>query len=615
MDRPSPPASRHALGLVVPAALLTLAAAIVHLSAAADHLPEYLPFGVLFLLTGLAQATLALLMVLRPRRAVFLFTGAVAIGCLLVWAVSRTRGLPVGPDPGTPEAVEVPDLLTSLFEVASLPVLAALAIRRPRARRIGRRWLLGAAPLALLLTALTTAAVSAAENPLPTAINMGTAHGGPGVVPMDRLRQAPGAEPVREFTLTAEVARVHGRELWTYNGTVPGPELRVTVGDRLQVVLVNHLPQSTSIHWHGIRLPDAEDGVAGVTQHAVPPGGSYVYEFVVPDPGTYWYHSHQDTEEQVPLGLYGALVVEPRPAPPVDRDDAVIVGSVSFAPVHLDAQPGQLVRLRLINAIGGDMTGTPALLTLVGAPYRVVALDGHDLYRPATLGPQRLPLGMGQRCDLELRMPPSGQVAVYDLRPRTGGAVPLREWALLGEGAIPARPALKAPPMFDPTRYGEPAPDPEASRDHSDVSRRLVIGEQLGFRYGSALPKAWELIHTFNGRSFPDTQPIVVRYGDHVRLDVVNDTSEWHPIHLHGHVMSVISRNGRPLSGSPIHLDSVLVGPHETWMVAFLADNPGLWMLHCHVLIHAAYGLSAMVSYRGISTPYTIGTDSGDFPE
>jgi FtsP/CotA-like multicopper oxidase with cupredoxin domain len=119
----------------------------------------------------------------------------------------------------------------------------------------------------------------------------------------------------------------------------------------------------------------------------------------------------------------------------------------------------------------------------------------------------------------------------------------------------------------------------------------------------------------FNGKSFPDTAPIIVREGQYVRLRFINATDEYHPIHLHGHYFSVLSKNGRAVTGSPVHLDGVLVGPHQTWEVAFLADNPGLWMLHCHVLIHAAYGLSTMVSYQGISTPYTIGSRDGNFPE
>ena len=160
------------------------------------------------------------------------------------------------------------------------------------------------------------------------------------------------------------------------------------------------------------------------------------------------------------------------------------------------------------------------------------------------------------------------------------------------------------------TSYGLPAPDPVAARATFDVNRDLTVTSQPGVRYG-----AFELVHMFDGQSFPNTPNIIVSEGQTVQLRFINNTDEWHPMHLHGHYFSVISKNGRPLSGSPVHLDSVLVGPHETWVVAFAADNPGLWMLHCHVLIHAAYGLSAMLSYTGISTPFTIGSLSGDFPE
>src|SRR5207245_1056004 len=105
----------------------------------------------------------------------------------------------------------------------------------------------------------------------------------------------PGSEPVKKFTRTAAIRNIGGHEAWTFNGTVPGPELRVKTGDRVIVTLVNHLPGATSIHWHGIIVPNAMDGVAGITQDAVKPGGTFTYEFVANEAGTYWYHSHQDT--------------------------------------------------------------------------------------------------------------------------------------------------------------------------------------------------------------------------------------------------------------------------------------------------------------------------------
>ncbi|HKA51791.1 MAG TPA: multicopper oxidase family protein [Candidatus Dormibacteraeota bacterium] len=624
---------RYRRGLLYPAAMLTLGASAIHLSVAPDHLEEFPPFGILFLVIGAVQLALAPLVVILPGRRVFVTAMAVAAACLLVWGASRTVGLPVGPHPGQPEAIGLADALTSIFEVLSLLVfLLLLTSSPPRSRR--RWWLAGTVPAGVLLTIATVIGVVAGINPLPFGVNMSSAGPGGSNVTMADLKEQPGRQPEKDFTVTAQVAHISvfgGLEAWTYNGTVPGPELRVRQGDRLRVTLINHLPAATSIHWHGLRLPNAEDGVAGITQDAVPPGGQYTYEFVVKDPGTYWYHSHQDTEDQVPLGLYGALVVEPAQGPAYDRDYTVLLGDANRTrPIQLDAKPGELVRLRAISAFMEDMNGTPELLVLLGAPYRVIALDGHDLNGPTEMGVELLPLGTGQRYDLAFRMPASGRVRLLDVRPQTGSAEPARDWASLGDGAMPqlnaGMPVFdRSKPLgyvsgslatFDPTSYGIAAPDPVASRGSYDVSNDLVITNQPGLRYGSHLDRVpLKLIHMFNGKSFPDTVPIVVREGQYVRLRLVNDTDEYHPIHLHGHVFSVISRNGKPLTGSPVHLDSILVGPHETWVGAFLADNPGLWMLHCHVLIHAAFGLSTMVSYEGVTTPYVIGSKSGNFPE
>ena len=605
-----------------PAAMLTLGAAAIHLSVAPDHLKDYVPFGVLFIAVGTSQAVLGLAVWLRPSRRVFAAAVLIALGCLVVWTISRTAGLPVGPAPDRPEAAGFPDLVTTLFEVTSVPLFLILIWRGPRHVHDGRRgWLGGMVPLAVLLTLLTFVGVMTGLNPLPYAVNMSTAPAGPGVTGLQMLTEPPGDQPVRAFTLTAEVAHLRGREVWTYNGAVPGPELRVTQGDRVRVTLINHLPAATTIHWHGLRLPNAEDGVAGLTQQALAPGRTYTYEFVVRDPGTYWYHSHQDTEHQVPKGLYGALVILSRQGPTYARDYAVTVGDLNGSDagervaangipgdLHLAAQPGELVRLRVIDAIQGDMTGFPELLTLLGAPYRVIALDGHDLNGPTDLGPELLPIGIGQRYDLAFRMPASSKVRLVDNRPAQGSQQ-VRTWTVtIGEGAVP--PPVTVRSRFDFTTYGAPASNPVAQRQTFDVSRDLVVTNRHGFRYGSE-----QFLHMFNGRTFPDTQPILVQEGQYVRLKFVNDTDEYHPIHLHGHVYSVIGKNGRPISGSPVHLDSILVGPRERWQGAFLADNPGLWMLHCHVLVHAAFGLSTMVSYGGISTPYSIGSRSGNFPE
>jgi len=121
-------------------------------------------------------------------------------------------------------------------------------------------------------------------------------------------------------------------------------------------------------------------------------------------------------------------------------------------------------------------------------------------------------------------------------------------------------------------------------------------------------------MHFINGRRRPDGGDVQVTEGQVVRMHIVNKTGEWHTMHIHGHEFTVLAVDGRPIQGSPIHLDTIPVGPNQVWDVAFLADNPGLWMFHCHVLLHARMGMSAMIVYRGIQTPYNMGSRSGQRP-
>jgi FtsP/CotA-like multicopper oxidase with cupredoxin domain len=108
--------------------------------------------------------------------------------------------------------------------------------------------------------------------------------------------------------------------VWSYNGAVPGPEIRVRQGERLRVTVENQLAEGTTVHWHGLRVPNAMDGVPHLTQKPIAAGETFVYEFEVPDAGTYWYHPHQRSFEQVGRGLYGPLIVEERERIQVDRD-------------------------------------------------------------------------------------------------------------------------------------------------------------------------------------------------------------------------------------------------------------------------------------------------------
>jgi FtsP/CotA-like multicopper oxidase with cupredoxin domain len=609
-------------------ALFVLAAGLIHLAVAPEHLRENVPFGVFFVAVGSAQIVLAVELASRPTRRLALLIAASSAMLIGLWLVSRTVGLPIGPNPGQPEDVSLTDVVCNLLELLSLPLLLAL-VAWPARRVVRRLWLVaaGTLPSAFVTVALTTVAVSAAMSQMPEAVNVAPPAAGQPATSITSLVAASGNEPVKAFTLTAEPAEIDGQTMWTFNASVPGPELRVNQGDRVRVTLVNHLPESTTIHWHGVAVPNSQDGVAGVTQNAVPSGGVYTYEFIANDAGTFWYHSHQQTEEQLPRGLFGALVVLPRGGSVAEQRDVTLVlhgsaGQVSIngtdGMARVPALPGQTVRLRLINAVDPGMDGGPEAPALVGAPFRIVSLDGRDLNDPDMLGPTRIPLGMGQRADLVFTMPASGEVQLIDTELKGastpvqtllfGSAQPRLASVVIGDGQV--QPVdVDGLPMLDPLRYGAPAPDAVANAV-PDQTLNLTLGERPGIRGGRP-----QLIHTINNTASPDIPPITVQQGQIVRLHIVNQTGEYHPMHLHGHVLTLLAVDDQPVQGSPVHQDSILVGPNQSVDVAFAADNPGVWMFHCHVLLHAGMGMTTSVNYAGYSTPFEMGTDSGNMPE
>ncbi len=454
-----------------------------------------------------------------------------------------------------------------------------------------------------------------------TAVNMGMAG-----APTSLTQLQTPATPTHEdhFTLTAQKAQLaldSGTTVpgWTFNGTAPGPTLHVRQGDEVVVTLVNHLSFGVTIHWHGVRVANAADGVAGVTQDAVKPGQSYVYRFIALDAGTYWYHSHQFSYEETTNGLYGMLIVDPAiPTIHTDIDYSVALHSwngannqtlytmnASDGTLTQKARPGQWVRLRIVNT-AETPSGNPQLVTLVGAPFQVVSLDGHDLYGPQPLNETPLPIGSAQRYDLYFQMPTHGSVALVTA---ADSQHYVRAPALvIGQGTLPARlPTITK--WFDLTTYGTPTADPVTNQSHFDATYTITLGNQMGMSLGRS-----GMTYTMNGKVFPDTGMIMVKEGQLIKLHFDNQTNLYHPMHLHGHVFTVLAQNGQPLTGSPVHQDTVLIPPHASYDVAFVANNPGIWMLHCHNFLHANWGMDMMVMYD-VSTPYTVGSASGNFPD
>jgi FtsP/CotA-like multicopper oxidase with cupredoxin domain len=404
-------------------------------------------------------------------------------------------------------------------------------------------------------------------------------------------------------------------DVWSYNGLVPGPELRLKQGARLRVEVENALAAATTVHWHGIRLPNAMDGVPHLTQPPIAgKGGRFLYDFELPDAGTYWYHPHDGGGEQVARGLYGALIVEERDPPAVDRDvvwvlsdwrldrdariredfgnamDASHAGRIgntvtvngtireSFA-----VRAGERIRLRLINASTARIYG----LQFEDHQPWVIALDGHPV---APHWFQRVVLGPGMRADviLDCAGAPGTRHRVIDDFYRT------RAYELLKlhySDEAPLRKAFEPAPRL--------APNPLAQPDESALEpHRIVFG---GGMMG-ALPSQREhrgVFWTVNGKPVhgevhAHAPLLTLRRGRSYRLELVNQTSWHHPIHLHGHVFRVLSVNGKPAMPAQ-WADTVLLDPDSRAEIAFVADNPGDWMLHCHVLEHQATGMMAVL--------------------
>jgi FtsP/CotA-like multicopper oxidase with cupredoxin domain len=405
-------------------------------------------------------------------------------------------------------------------------------------------------------------------------------------------------------TLTVRKERftlASGEEIdgYTVNGTSPGPVIRAVQGQLVEVRLVNaSVPDGVTLHWHGVDVPNAEDGVAGVTQDAVPAGGSFTYRFVADQPGTYWYHSHQVSHAQVQGGLLGALVVTPRPPPPDGATDQLAVLHVydgtptvngASGEVPVDAPDGSTVRVRIVNTDNGATTvWTP------GGSYRVLAVDGYDLHGPTQVSDRAVRLTAGGRVDLEVTAP---------ARVELGGASAL----LVGSGAPAATPQPDR--LVDLLTYGSRAPlgfDPA----HPDRTFRYSIGRRPGFVDGR--PGLWWSI---NGHLFPDVPMFVVEEGDVVQMHLENHSGAVHPMHLHGHHAVVLDRNGVKATGSPWWVDSLDVASGDSYDIAFVADNPGIWMDHCHNLPHASQGLVAHLMYAGMTEPFRVGGQRHNEPE
>ncbi|MFI5617432.1 multicopper oxidase family protein [Streptomyces sp. NPDC051567] len=470
---------------------------------------------------------------------------------------------------------------------------------------------------------------------------------GPEVRAAEAARKATG--PLTEVRLTATATPLDlgaGRTVrsWAYGDRLPGQEVRVTAGGTLALTLANNLPQATSLHWHGLALRNDMDGVPGLTQRDIAPGASFTYEFAVPHPGTYWFHPHSGVQQD--RGLYAPLIVEdPKEPLAYDKEwvvvlddwvdgvdgstpDAVLAGlrkgmgpgghaghgaapepaasgsegpsralmgadsdvlgkdagDVAYPyylvngrtaedPSVFEARPGDRVRMRIINA-GGD---TAFRIALGGHELTVTHTDGFPVEHTRT---RSLLLGMGERYDV-LVTAGDGVFPLTALAEGKGrSALALLRTAPGTAPTAATRPAELAGRPLTAETLRAAAPVALAPREPDRTVRIRLTGSMAAYDWA------------FDGKPYSPDQRHPVKAGERVRLEFSNATTMWHPLHLHGHTFALGNRPGGARK------DTAVILPNGTLTADFDADNPGLWMIHCHNVYHAESGMMTVLGYQ-----------------
>lgn len=392
----------------------------------------------------------------------------------------------------------------------------------------------------------------------------------------------------------------------------PPPVLRLQQGKPFSIDVVNDLDEETVVHWHGLRIANAMDGVPYLTQPPIKPGQSFRYTLTSPDAGTYWYHPHCNTLEQMARGLTGVLVVEDEEDPGFDQDlplnirDFRLGGDGQFidlfkarnaarggtlgtvATVNWEVSPvydlpaGSLVRLRLAVT---DVTRV-GTYDLKGADAWVIALDANPLPQP--IAPEGLIIAPGQRADIALRVPDNENETVsLTLRTPQGPRV-LARFRPFGRSAGRRLEELR------PLRPN-PIPQP-------DLANAETIDFAFGWSPGGDAPVPsicgtlgytfWSINRTAGQNDSPGpVDPLaILKQGGSYILRLRNETPNDHPIHLHGMSFRLLRSDKRAIA--PLLTDTALLQSQETMEVALVADNPGDWAFHCHVIEHQKTGLS-----------------------
>ena len=508
---------------------------------------------------------------------------------------------------------------------ASPPLQPTAPSRPAPPRRLTRRRLLtfGGAGLLAAVGGTALAQTVLAASPVGPA--------SPAVRAAEEARRRSGTVVRRSLRAAPATIDIGGRTVstWAYDGALPGEGIRVTAGDELRVRLTNDLTEPTSVHWHGLALRNDMDGVPGLTMDAVAPGAAHDHRFVVPDPGTYWFHPHVGV--QLDTGLMAPLVVEDPDEPGRYDQEAVLVlddwtdglgpsptevlatlrregmdmsgmkgmggvdadhplgtdtGDVAYAahlvngrlptaPVTITTAPGRRVRLRIVNG-GAD---TPYQVAVGGHRLVVTHADGFPV-QPVEV--DTLIVGMGERYDVLLTAGDGAFpiVAVPVSRDDAGGMAVLRS----AGGAAPEPAARPAELDGRLLRYADLVPADAVRLPPREPDRELEL--RLAMVDGG---RRWSI----DGALYGDHEPLTVEQGERVRLRMVNTSMMFHPMHVHGHTFALVGPGG-----PGVRKDTVNVLPMQTLAVDLQADNPGQWMIHCHNAYHAEQGMMTTLSYQ-----------------
>ena len=419
-----------------------------------------------------------------------------------------------------------------------------------------------------------------------------------------------------------------------YGNAIPAPLIRANVGDELAISVANRLNHPTSVHWHGIALRNDMDGVEPATPN-IHAGADFTYRFSSPRPGTYWAHPHTGLDAD--YGLYLPVIIDDptdagtlrrrmdRHARRLDRRDRqnaqtalrrpdrastkpgmdnmpgmsgmamsgvgksdllggdagdisypyyLINGRIPAAPTTFTAKPGQRIRIRIINA-GSD---TAFRVALAGHSMTVTHTDGYPVL-PTEV--DALLMGMGERYDVIV----TAADGVFPLVALAEGKNALAR-ALLSTGAGTAPDPGFQPPELN-KRVGTvdmftatPAVDLGSAQPDVNLSA-VLAGDMMHYNW------------TINGEPFSKTKPLQIKQGQRAVLTFNNTTMMWHPMHLHGHTFQVIKPDG---SRGP-RKDTVIVLPNQKVSVNLIADNPGIWMMHCHNTYHQEAGMMTSLNY------------------